>query len=712
MDRTDTGRDHGQTDWTAAKIVAALHRRRADGLELNAGAVQKSDHCLAGAILRHFPSHDAALQAAGFDPATIRQRTSWDPARIVVLLRQRRGAGLELTATEIANSDPSLSGAIRRHFASHQAALVAAGLDPAGARKRLSWDKEKVIAALRDRVARGLGVSFGAVAASDIKLRGAIQTHFGSHDEALRAAGIDPAPLRQKPPPDPAPVVAALQARRGQGLPMNHKAVRQSDPKLAAAIRYRFKSYDLALRAAGIDPSTVRIQQVWDRQRIIAMILGRRARGLDLHAYGIEKSDPPLAAAIRQHFESHDEALRQAGIDPATVRRRQPWDEKKVIAALRDRQEKGLELNVRAIADEPKLAGGIHRHFGSHAAALQAAGIDPESVRKSISWDKPKIIAALIRRRDEGLELNVKAIANSQPSLAGAMYRFFHSHDDALRAAGIDPDVVRKRASWDRDSVIIALRQRADAGLDLNVAAVRRSDYALLGAVHRYFDDYPAALLAAGIDPKLVVKRREWDKETVVAALRERHAAGLALNDKAIQKSDPGLSSAARNYFGSHDDALRAAGFDPDAIRKARSWDEASVITALRELAPDGVLSPGRARSAGGVRTAAKRLFGSLNAAAEAAGIRYQPSRLAGGSTGHWNEEVILKTLQRMHQDGEDLRYRHMKERSQSLFFAAKKFFGSYVNAVRQAGINYWNMSQAQLAKKRAAAGATQDRVE
>jgi hypothetical protein len=45
-----------------------------------------------------------------------------------------------------------------------------------------------------------------------------------------------------------------------------------------------------------------------------------------------------------------------------------------------------------------------------------------------------------------------------------------------------------------------------------------------------------------------------------------------------------------------------------------------------------------------------------------------------------------------------------MKEHSQPLFFAAKHFFGSYVNSLKQAGINYWEMSQAQLAKERAEA--------
>jgi hypothetical protein len=104
----------------------------------------------------------------------------------------------------------------------------------------------------------------------------------------------------------------------------------------------------------------------------------------------------------------------------------------------------------------------------------------------------------------------------------------------------------------------------------------------------------------------------------------------------------------------------------------------------------------------------AARLFGSPANALREAGIDpalANAPRNAGRrrAPAHWTEELILQTMRDLHQAGEDLRYRRMKEHSQPLFFAAKKLFGSYVNAVKQAGINYWQMSQAQLAKERAA---------
>jgi hypothetical protein len=83
--------------------------------------------------------------------------------------------------------------------------------------------------------------------------------------------------------------------------------------------------------------------------------------------------------------------------------------------------------------------------------------------------------------------------------------------------------------------------------------------------------------------------------------------------------------------------------------------------------------------------TRRRRLFGSVEAAATAAGLTYirLSTGIARRDIGHWTEELVLQTLRDLHRDGHDLRYRPMKEHSQPLFFAAKQFFGSYVEAGR-----------------------------
>jgi hypothetical protein len=384
------------------------------------------------------------------------------------------------------------------------------------------------------------------------------------------------------------------------------------------------------------------------------------------------------------------------------------WDRDKIVAALIDRRSRGLPLNTSAIqkSDSP-LVKAIAKHFRFHDAALLAAGIDPASVRKWSSWDKERVVDALHARRDAGLELSFAAIYRDDTPLGGGIARCFGSNGAALRAAGIDPETVGARVyRWDQADILAVLRDRKARGLALNAGAMKKSRSGLVRAASNRFGSYDAALRAAGIDPDPIRQRRpDWDRQQIIDAVRARRDQGLALNSVAV-KNDPSLYQAIRGHFDSHDDALRAAGVDPASVRKRRVWDKGKILACLRGIAIEGRLSPAIAKAGNkGVMFAAIKWFGTFEAAVNAAGLTYFRE---GGATshgaGHWTEQRVLQTLRDLHKDGHDLRHRPMKSDSQPLFFAAKEFFGSYVNAVREAGIDYWQMSQAQLAKERAAA--------
>jgi len=443
----------------------------------------------------------------------------------------------------------------------------------------------------------------------------------------------------------------------------------------------------------------------WDKPLIAAALRERRAKGLDLNPAAVERADRSLYMASSYHYGKYEAALRAAGIDPGSVHKRLSWNKARVVRALRERVAKGLDVNAGALlkTDIP-LAGAIQRYFRQHDAAIRAAGIDPESARKGISWDRPRILQELRSRLASGLAVNAGAVKRTDGALYNAMRLHFGSHDNALRAVGIEPESVRKVTWWGPKMIIARLRERARLGVDLHVQGMKKSDWRLCSAMIRHFGSHDAALLAAGIDSATVRRRIPWDKDRVIAALRKRRREGLGLNVSAM-RADVKLLLAMRSHFGSHDAALRAAGIDPGSVRKARrrrTGDE--ILAALRELARDGVL-PWPLRRSGNVslERAAIHRFGSVRAAAQAAGIRYEgpPGRLG---LGHWTEVIVLKNLRDLHKAGHDLRYRHMKDHSQPLFFAAKQLFGTYVNAVKQAGIDYWEMSQAQLARERAAA--------
>jgi len=139
----------------------------------------------------------------------------------------------------------------------------------------------------------------------------------------------------------------------------------------------------------------------WDPDKIVAALRDRRSRGLALNTGAIQKSDPPLARAIFNHFRFHDAALLAAGIDPASVRKWSFWDKARNVAALRVRRDAGMTLGFAAIyRDDTPLGAAIARYFGSNGAALRAAGMDPETVgARGHRWDKADIeeSAALLR---------------------------------------------------------------------------------------------------------------------------------------------------------------------------------------------------------------------------------------------------------------------------------------------------------------------------
>lgn len=112
-----------------------------------------------------------------------------------------------------------------------------------------------------------------------------------------------------------------------------------------------------------------------------------------------------------------------------------------------------------------------------------------------------------------------------------------------------------------------------------------------------------------------------WNPARVVAEIQSRHAQGLPLNRGA---APPTLVRAGRLWIGSWVDALRAAGLDPDQIRKNRGKPP--------RFTAEWVVQEIRRRDAGGERiamphvghrlvNAAKRRFGSWKAALRAAGF-------------------------------------------------------------------------------------------
>ncbi|MBI3987591.1 MAG: hypothetical protein HY343_11755 [Lentisphaerae bacterium] len=104
---------------------------------------------------------------------------------------------------------------------------------------------------------------------ANFSLRDAAKRHFRSWNTALRVAGFDLIKIRmemhrkRRQYPDKAAVVAAIESRRNKGLPLNRGSLKGKfeNNALDRAAELYFGSWDKALRAAGIEPASVRLRK-------------------------------------------------------------------------------------------------------------------------------------------------------------------------------------------------------------------------------------------------------------------------------------------------------------------------------------------------------------------------------------------------------------------------------------------------------------------
>ncbi len=242
-----------------------------------------------------------------------------------------------------------------------------------------------------------------------------------------------------------------------------------------------------------------------------------------------------------------------------------------VIQAILRRERDGLPLNCEAIKGVSRpLCCRAFRHFGSWRNALRAAGINAASVERRRVWDKAKIIARLRELCSQRRSLRHTLVRRYDSGLCRAACLTFGSWSNALVAAGINPESICRDPKWDSSKIIEAILLRVIRGEALGSTTVRPRT--LKSAAVRKFGSWPAALVAAGLEPAHYLgqrvnaqkerKRGGWNKDEVRKAILQRHALGLPLYGNAVLRDDRSLFCAGRTWFKSWSKALAYAGFD------------------------------------------------------------------------------------------------------------------------------------------------------
>jgi len=193
---------------------------------------------------------------------------------------------------------------------------------------------------------------------------------------------------------------------------------------------------------------------------------------------------------------------------------------------------------------------------------------------KKPKYPKSLIIDILKKRYSDSKGLDSSSLSADDASLYNACYNMFGSLRKAIIAAGLDPSIILKRRKWTKDDIITELKKIPHEDLfDVNL---KKNHYGLWTAIMRLFGSRRAALNVAGlINDSLISK--PWTKETIESEIQRLHFEGQPLNFKFIHKHHSRLLKRAKFFFGSWGGAVQAAGFDYNHIMKNKGWAKPSL---------------------------------------------------------------------------------------------------------------------------------------
>ncbi len=177
----------------------------------------------------------------------------------------------------------------------------------------------------------------------------------------------------------------------------------------------------------------------WTREHILREILRRDAAGLPLVPVGPDGVGPAFRQAADRIFGSWPNAVAAAGLAPDRARARHPWPPSRILTVIRSLARRRTPLTAAELRHRHGyLVAAARRSFGSWAVAVVAAGVDPQRLRPPRLWTRERLVEAILTRALRGEPLGRRGV---QPrSLAEAAAREFGSWAAALRAAGLEPD--------------------------------------------------------------------------------------------------------------------------------------------------------------------------------------------------------------------------------------------------------------------------------
>ena len=241
------------------------------------------------------------------------------------------------------------------------------------------------------------------------------------------------------------------------------------------------------------------------------------------------------------------------------------WTHEKIVQCIRQLHQQGMDLSPTGIQKtHGKLfnAARSPSQFGSWGAAIQAAGLDYEKIKRGGQvWPEEDILRGIRQAYAQGETLLGREFRARHPQLylSACSKRRFGSWKQALLAAGLDYEEIRSRRFWNRPRIVEKIRELHRAGEKLIWSYLDRAHPQLYRAARRKenFGCWRNALAAAEISYTEARQPAEWTREEVREALQELRSLGADLSGETAREKHPHLRAGAEARFGSWEQALQ-----------------------------------------------------------------------------------------------------------------------------------------------------------
>jgi hypothetical protein len=386
---------------------------------------------------------------------------------------------------------------------------------------------------------------------------------------------------------------------------------------------------------------------------------------------------------------------------------RRRWTLELVVADLQRLAASGEAMTRAALlsSGHTEVISAAERYAGSFAKAVRLAGL--EVVPARASWTAARVVEEIRRLHAQGVALSCEQLTHSgHAGLVTAAKKLLGNWRSAIAAAGVPRYVRGPWKSW--DLIAAKLRELAAAGVPMTGSALEERELAsLFSAAVAAAGTWNTALVKAGLEPTEVHER--WTREAVLDGMRRLHADGIVSFNEAIARGEQKLVRATERYFGSWQEAFRAAvpGYQP----LLRSWTVDDVVEGIRERHARGL--PVRAtevfRDDTPLFDAARRVGIPWREACRRAGVPAVDYAVRKPATRtRWTDEMLLEKLRDAAARGVPL---ITKSFTGGFVGAVYGHFGSWGKAMAAAGLFARHVADREAAKARRLDGRGLPRV-